>query len=398
MVIAIPLTVQPCVVFRKENVMASSKIGGLKEQPLTRSTTRSQESPAPTVEIVSFKEALLLAGEKNRHVLLGNGFSIALRPDIFTYNTLYERAKDSGRLTSEMQNVFDQLGTTDFEQVMEALQDAATLVRVYENSNPTLAAQLEKDATLLRDVLAETIAANHPARPHEVSPEQYESCRQFLSNFSGSIYTLNYDLLLYWTLMQRELEPAITSDDGFRDPDNREEEFVVWEVQNTNQQRIFYLHGALHIYDAGADLLKFTWRKTDTPLIVQIKRSLEDRRYPLIVTEGTTNQKVDRIQHSNFLGRAYRSFSQICDKPKSSLFIYGHSLAPNDEHLLKLIDKGKIGKIFVGIYGDSKSPNNMKIIERARLFGTRRDPTHPAEVHFFDASSAQVWDGQSFNS
>ncbi len=346
--------------------------------------------------VMSFKEALHEAGEKNRHVLLGNGFSIALRSDIFTYSTLYESAKASGKLTAAMQKVFDQLGTTDFEQVMEALQNAATLVQFYERSNPKLAARLQADAEVLRDVLAETIAAKHPARPHLVSDDQYASCRQFLTHFSGNIYTLNYDLLLYWTLMHDEIAPDIKCDDGFRDPEDRDEEFVVWEVQNTNQQRIFYLHGALHIYDAGADLLKFTWRKTDIALIDQIKQSLAKRNYPLIVTEGTSTQKLERIQHSNFLGRACRSFAQVCSSPSSSLFIYGHSLAPNDNHLLRFIDKGKIGKVFVGIYGDPNAANNQKIIERAQLFSTRRGVAYPVEVRFFDAGSAHVWDGQAF--
>ena len=130
----------------------------------------------------------------------------------------------------------------------------------------------------------------------------------------------------------------------------------------------FYLHGALHIYDAGADLLKFTWSKTDVALVDQIKSSLARREYPLIVTEGTSDQKKSRIQHSNFLGRAYRSFSAI----QGCLFIYGHSLAESDEHLLKLIDKGKTVKVFVGIYGDPASEANRKIIERANLIPSRR--------------------------
>ena len=195
--------------------MASSKVGGTQKPPQKKSGTVRKSSSArpPEVKAISFKEALLEAGEKNRHVLLGNGFSIALRPDIFTYNTLYEKAMESGRLTSEMQKVFDQLGTTDFEQVMEALQNAAALIRYYEESNPKLATQLEKDAELLRDVLAETIAANHPARPYEVSEEQHASCRRFLSNFTGSIYTLNYDLLLYWT--KPKSNPMLDAMTGF---------------------------------------------------------------------------------------------------------------------------------------------------------------------------------------
>jgi hypothetical protein len=351
--------------------------------------------PARSVDLIPFREALDLAqGGGKKHLMLGNGFSIALRPDIFTYNTLFERAKESRKLTDALQGVFAKLDTTDFEKVIEALENAADLVSLYTESNPGLAEQLQQDAERLRGVLAETIAEHHPSRPHDVKREQYASCRRFLSNFDGHIYTLNYDLLLYWTLMQSAVLPAVTSDDGFRNPEDHEAEYVVWDVQNSNEQRIFYLHGALHIYDAGAELLKFTWSKTDVPLVDQIKRSLDRREYPLIVTEGTSGQKKDRIQHSNFLGRAYRSFAGL----GGSLFIYGHSLAENDEHLLTLIDHGKIKKLFVGIYGDPTSEGNGKIIERAELIPTRRRTNGvQAEVHFFDAKSAHVWDGQGFD-
>ncbi len=42
-------------------------------------------------DIFSFREALDQANNK-KHLLLGNGFSIALKPDIFTYGSLYEHA------------------------------------------------------------------------------------------------------------------------------------------------------------------------------------------------------------------------------------------------------------------------------------------------------------------
>lgn len=376
----------------------NSKAGGVSASggtPVLRAASKTKSTDG--ADIMSFKEALVLAessGKKQKHLMLGNGFSIALRPEIFTYNTLLERAKVSQKLSAEMEKVFKELGTTDFEMVMEALENAAVLVLLFEGRSPKLAKRFQEEAARLRDVLAETIAEHHPERPYDVADEQYASCKRFLANFNGNIYTLNYDLLLYWTLMQSEIQPDVKSDDGFRNSDEGEEDYVVWDVQNTNHQRVFYLHGALHIYDAGSELLKFTWSKTETALIDQIKQSLAKRQYPLIVTEGTSKQKKKRIQHNSFLGRAFRSFGEI----GGNLFIYGHSLAENDEHLLKLIDKGKTSKIFIGIYGDPATERNRKIIERAKLIPTRRRQNGtPAEVHFFDAESAHVWDDEGFD-
>ena len=350
----------------------------------SKKKARSASSTGP--EILNFDDAIEMASG-TKHLMLGNGFSIALFPNIFTYGTLFEKAKNSEKLTNRVAGVFDLLKTTDFEQVMEALQNASVLMTVYAKKDPGLAEKLRADAESLRDILAETISENHPERPYDVTAEQYASCRHFLSHFDGHIYTLNYDLLLYWTLMQSEVQPEVKCDDGFRDVEEGVEDYVVWDVQKSGTQRIHYLHGALHIYDAGAELKKFVWSKTEIALVDQIRRSLAIRHYPLIVTEGTSEQKMDRIQHSGFLNRAYRSFSQI---PKN-LFIYGHSLAVNDEHLLKLIDHGKMAHIFVGIYGDPASDNNRRIIERANLIPLRRFEKYPAEVHFYDAQSAQVW-------
>ena len=374
----------------------SASVAEGQSAPIEETPPRLTKPPATPnkIDLLSFKEALDLSEEfGKRHLMLGNGFSIALRPDIFTYNTLFESAKESEKLSAAMEEVFKKLGTTDFEKVMEALEDAATLVSLYEGSDPQLSVTLKQDATQLRDVLAETIAANHPARPYDISKIQYASCKRFLSQFDGNIYTLNYDLLLYWTLMQSEVEPHVESDDGFRNSEHAVEEYVVWDVQNTDDQCIFYLHGALHIYDAGAELLKFTWSKTEIALVDQIKRSLAKRQYPLIVTEGSSEQKKARLQHSSFLSRGERSFAKI----QGCLFIYGHSLAENDEHLLKLIDKGKTKHVFVGIYGDTTTEGNQRIIERARLISARRSKSG-TEIHFFDAKSAHVWDDDGFDS
>ena len=147
---------------RRSSTVAT-KVPIANDEPAPSTTTG--QVPTGKVELLSFKEALDISkGAGDRHLMLGNGFSIALRPDIFTYNTLLERAKESKKLSKAMVNVFAKLGTTDFEMVMEALENAAVLVSLYEESNPKLATLLQQEASRLRDVLAETVADNHPAR------------------------------------------------------------------------------------------------------------------------------------------------------------------------------------------------------------------------------------------
>ena len=50
------------------------------------------------IELLSFDQALAHSEKvSTRHLLLGNGFSIACRPNIFVYGKLFERA-DFGQI------------------------------------------------------------------------------------------------------------------------------------------------------------------------------------------------------------------------------------------------------------------------------------------------------------
>ncbi len=333
-------------------------------------------------EVITFTQALERAAGK-RHVLLGNGFSRACQDDIFSYDALFDRANFEG-LSIAARSAFGALNTTDFEVLIRALKQAALLTTVYLENDQELAQRLKADADGLRELLVRTIASSHPDRPAGISNEKYEACRAFLSNFKG-IYTVNYDLLLYWALMQEELAPNIEFDDGFRKPDDGPADYVTWDVQKTDEQNVFYLHGGLHLFDAGPELQKFTWCNTGIALIDQIRQGLETGRYPLFVAEGSADSKLDRIQHSGFLNRAYRSFAAI----GGSLFIFGLSFSNSDEHILRLLDRGKIKPAFISLHGNPNSAGNMRIVERIQVMLARRK--RPLAIEFFDADSAKVW-------
>ena len=339
-------------------------------------------------KLLTFKEALKQTENGKRHLLLGNGFSRACRNDLFAYDALFSQAKDE--LTDRAQKAFDILGTTDFESVMRALKQAVELLKVYAPKNNKLANQLAEDADKLRDVLAKAIAHSHPDRPNQIKDEEFAACRKFLSYFDN-IYTLNYDLLLYWALMNDEVDDlSLECNDGFHRPEEGPEEYVVWDPGDVGSQNIFYLHGALHIFDAGAEIQKYTWCNTGIPLVDQIREALSQNRYPIYVAEGTSESKMSRIQHSAFLSRAYRSFVNI----SNSLFIFGLSLSDNDEHILRLIERSKIKTVYISIFGHQRSKENRKIIARAERLKVARDNSgrrNKLTVHFFDADSAKVW-------
>jgi len=339
------------------------------------------------VALLTFDEALAESSRASRrHILLGNGFSIACRADIFLYGKLYEQA-DFSKLSLTAKKAFDALGTQDFERVIKALRDTRTILEAYGATPQSFLDTLQSDADGLRELLVETIAHSHPAWPGAISDEEYAHCRAFIANFN-TVYTFNYDLLLYWAQMHTDEATAPTSDDGFRKSDaNYDASYVVWEPSQSHEQNTWFLHGALHVFDSGTEIQKYTWVNTGVRLIEQIRDALKKGYFPLFVSEGSSAEKLERIRHSDYLAKAYRSFSEIT----GVLFIYGHSLAENDEHYLKRIEKGKVGQLYIGLHGDPDSSSNKRIIRRADQMANNRRRGAPLSISYFNSSTAGVW-------
>lgn len=336
--------------------------------------------------LLTFQQAILDAQRfSRRHLLLGNGFSIACRPEIFAYGRLYEQA-DFSRISPTAKLGFEALRTQDFERIIKALRDAARILEGYRGP-ANLVAQFNQDADGLRELLVQTIAASHPAWPGEINESEYAACRTFLSNFNTT-YTLNYDLLLYWVQMHTPEGRRPESDDGFRTPeDDFDASYVVWEPSQSYEQDMWFLHGALHVFDSGTEIQKYTWSKTGVRLIDQIRDALSRNYFPLFVSEGTSAEKYEHIRHNDYLAKAYRSFTAI----QGALFIFGHSLAENDDHYLRCIRKGKVHHLYVGLFGDPNSDANRFIKRRANQLSEGRSARNPLGVSFYDTASAQVW-------
>ncbi len=342
-------------------------------------------------DLLTFAEAIhdadVVGGTK--HALLGNGFSIACRSDCFRYDALLGAATFHGGV-ADIRQVFGMLGTADFEAVIQTLDNAARLLQLYPGAPGGVAASIERDASIVREALAQALAARHPDRPFDISGAEYTSARRFLGNFDR-IYTLNYDMLLYWSVMQDHDDVKVQRNDGFGESDVADADYVAWQpyAVDDRSQRVYYLHGSLHLYDKGRELSKIVWSRTDVPLVDQIRAALADGRFPLIVTEGSSAEKEAKILHSAYLNHAIRSFARI----QGSLFVYGHSLAANDEHVLKRIEEGSVRRLYVSLYGDTNSATNRDIVARAQQMVDRRAGLgrESLNVSFYDAASAGVW-------
>lgn len=337
------------------------------------------------VKVISFADALASASD-NPNLLLGNGFSIGCKQDIFSYKALLQEANFSQKCPAA-NKAFEAFDTADFEAIIQKLVDASKILGIYKSADKATRRQLLKDAECIRENLVKTLTAKHPNLPSDITDDQYRNCRNFLSHFSSK-YTLNYDLLLYWALMHTELdELEIPCNDGFTRIDDTPPEYVVWD-ESSHTQDVFYLHGALHLFDAGYEIQKYTWANTGIKLIDQIRAALKNKMFPVFVAEGTHIDKSRKILHNSYLGRCYRSF----EKTSKDLFVFGHSLSPSDEHILKAIEKSHIKRLFVSVHGNIQSAANKRLVARAKQMQiARKNPRYPLEVQYYDADSAKVW-------
>jgi len=353
------------------------------------------------VDIITFDDAIADSAQySKRHLMLGNGFSIACRPDIFHYGSLFSKADFTGH--PNLIRVFEALDTQDFEVAIRNLEAGAKLLPIYASSHATAPVQMLADAVALKEILLNTIAHNHPNVPGDIPDAKFWACRRFLAHFLGSpndgqVYTLNYDLLLYWTLMHEDMpfdEPIeIAASDGFgNDEDDPEADYVVWQGETASHSaKVHFLHGALHLFDAGSELQKFTWVRTNERLIDQARKAINANKFPLFVAEGSSLQKKNKIRHNAYLYQGYKQLTANAQQGRHCFFLHGHSLAQNDDHILRRLGTGRFKKLYVSLFGAPETSTNIAIIARAKQIAGLRNERYPMDLSFYDAESASIW-------
>lgn len=334
---------------------------------------------------MTFHDAINETDVMDRSVLLGNGFSIAWNRGVFDYRRLLDRAVFPG-LTKDKYELFDCLDTSDFERVMEVLDQVARVVTFYDSG--ALGARLKGESEIVKKGLASVLASVHPDKQSEVTKEQYQSVRSFLSHFSA-IFTLSYDLLTYWAATISEHGGGTTpGDDGFRrGGDGR----LVWSHDNAKRQSLFFLHGAFHLYtDDAGDTFKLEY-DPGSPLIAQVRSAIQNQQYPLVVTEGTSPQKVRAVGNSAYLYHCHKQLEAV----SGALFIHGVAMSPNDKHIFSTLGSSAslVSRVCVGLHGHPTDDRNPEIISAlANIAASREKAERPLEVTYYDSATAKVWD------
>ena len=333
--------------------------------------------------IYNFQECLTLADNagKNKHLMLGNGFSVSLFPNIFNYKALAERIK-----SERIQKLFASLKTNDFEFVMRRLTDALAIAQLYAEGT-ALSAKIKQDLNELKTTLIDVITHSHPANPQAIAEAQYASCYDFLKHFEGGKkYTFNYDLILYWVYMHflDNQETSLTSNDGFLHPED-DQSIVTWEIGRELTQNLYYLHGAMHVFSDGLGVEKYTWINSGKTITEQVRESINKQKYPVFISEGTREHKLSRIMDNSYLGRGFSSLKSI----QGNLFVFGHSLRDEDDHVFNLLNKESgVKNIFISLFGKIDNEGNQKIISKVEAWKQKHSRKN---YYYYQAESVKVW-------
>ncbi len=259
---------------------------------------------------------------------------------------------------------------------------------------------------MLKRYLISAVAQVHPKSGFSLAIAESQSCCRFLEPFIGRkivphgiVFTTNYDLMLYWVLIQNMVvhsKGRLVFEDGFAGETWRPNGF-----QNVNLSVVF-LHGSIHIFENGgvARRVQYSGDHGHARLLDQIQRRIAADELPLFVSEGSGYAKADRMQRSAYLGAALTKFENTCKYADHVLFTVGHSLSDQDTHLMKRIGGGKIGSVYLGAFGGLNSPDGEMAQKRAEEWQAARDEAGqrwPIHVYIFDSSECRIWDGPTDN-
>jgi len=341
----------------------------------------------PTYEkIVNY----LKTKNRTKHLLLGNGFSISYDASIFSYNALNTFIENTD--DDLLKELFKIINTKNFETIMQELNNFASIATIF-TSDRTLVNKIKQTIEKLQINLIDAIKALHPEHVFKITEEQSENCSKFLNDYllnNGSVFSTNYDLLLYWVLMRNNCEKAI---DGFgRDLLNYSNEFVPdWEPEysadliwgiNKDEQSIYYLHGALLLFDTGINVIKEVY--DGDYLLENIKTRMNNGDYPIFVTAGNAMEKLNHITHNQYLTYCYDKLSSI----QGSLITFGFSFGENDDHIIEAINKAlkksfnnKLWSVYIGVYNENDLKHIEKIKEKIKC-----------KVNIWNAKTVKIWE------
>jgi len=319
-------------------------------------------------------------GEKS--IILGNGFGIsfdvAMGQDNFNWGSLLDLCDIQNG--SELHRVLFE-NQFDFELVHQKLNNAIDILNLYEPLSP-LIQQLEQQIQYLREQLIVAVGASHP--PSFVQPrtqtereqldERVANCRTFLRGFN-KVFSLNYDLLLYWVRCHQR--PNLGRDSFTR----LDDDLVFSPSDNAD---FFFPHGSLFIYRDGVSAVK-SGSSRGNPILARLEDNIEHGKFPMCISEGTGLQKFKEIKKNHYLLYSYNKIKEST----GTIFTFGCSfLDGKDSHIIEAMCRSQATRIVVGEFQPDAVARHRLGHEFARVqaeLGTNKT------VIIADSEGTELW-------
>lgn len=295
-------------------------------------------------------------------ILIGNGASCAIWPK-FQYASLFEKAAAGGAITEVDIRIFDGLRTTNFENVLSNLITTSVLLTAMGKDTSEIHERYE----CIKDALVHSIREVHI--PWVRAQSTFSPVYRALSEYR-TIYSTNYDLIIYWSIIEGG-DPSRFKD--FFWPSGNVFDLVDTSV-SPGSIRVFYLHGGLHLESLPNG---YTHKRINDgrTLLDQFGAPSTEGAFPLVVTEGTSEQKMVSVQNSPYLSFAYQSFAL----DEAALVVVGHSLGDSDSHLVEALKKNP-RSLAISIRADSEEE-----VIRNKVYYYAKFPE--STLYFFSATT-----------
>lgn len=342
-------------------------------------------------EILTYSSMLeyLKKNKREKHLLLGNGFSIAYDSSIFSYNALNQFIETIDN--EVLKKLFSIVDNKNFELVMQQLDNFCEIAELF-GTDKILLSKIKDASEELKNSLINAVKELHPAHVFTIPEEKSNTCFNWLNEFllsNGNVFTTNYDLLLYWVLMRNKAEHHT---DGFG-RDKLSEEYVPYDEaeyselrwgKHKEKQNVHYLHGTLPFFDNGIEIIKEEYT-SEHYLLENIKERMGNKEYPIFVTAGNGREKLMNIMHNKYLSFCYEKLCNI----QGSLITLGFNFGEYDDHIIDAINKAakngqrtgdKLLSTYIGVFSDRDIEHVESIKKKFKC-----------KIKMFDSKTANVW-------
>jgi hypothetical protein len=300
-------------------------------------------------------------------LVVGNGLSINVWSN-FAYSRLLQQAQ----LNHAARQLFTDFKTENFEMVLEGLWHADRTLAAL--GRPTTAV-----SDLYKHVQSQLVQAVQSVHvPWDLLPD--ETLTQVATAMGGHrmVFTLNYDLLTYWAVMVGD--GSASFGDFFWSHHNT---FALADSDlSPGRTGLLYLHGGVHLWQDSLTGYtgKWTRQSTGRNLLSSLTNNFDQNpnRRPLLVSEGTSAQKMAVIRRSDYLSFARRCLLDDV----SDTVIFGASFGSQDKHVVEALDSGPRRRFAISIFPTTEARNVSTMAhyraqlprQRLRFFDSR---THP---------------------